>query len=60
MHVQESFRIGVFSSASPRTVSSVLPMLEAAAAQGYSGVPPLLLPEKVQPVFPGFGCHDQA
>ena len=31
---QDTFRIGVFSSASQRTVDTVVPMLEAAARQG--------------------------
>lgn len=49
---QDTFRIGIFSSASQRTVSTVIPMLEAAARSGgCSGLKagkkgPKLLPER--------------
>ena len=32
--LQESFRLGIFTSASQRTVQAVIPMLEAAAGPG--------------------------
>ena len=41
---QEVFRLGVFSSASQRTVSTVIPMLEQAAAPGRTSAKDKLLP----------------
>ncbi len=41
---QEVFRLGVWSSASQRTVSSVIPMLEEAAAPGKNNPEARLLP----------------
>ncbi len=53
---QDTFRIGIFSSASQRTVDTVVPLLEAAAREGQQltspdGVgwrrPPRLLQQKL-------------
>ena len=42
--LQEVFRLGVFSSASQRTISSVLPLLEKAADPGKKRAKDKLLP----------------
>ncbi len=42
--MQEVFRLGVWSSASQRTVNSVIPMLEEAAAPGKDNSEARLLP----------------
>jgi len=47
--MQEMFRLGVFSSASQRTISSVIPMLEQAAAPGKTKPKDKLLPFKEAP-----------
>lgn len=44
--MQEMFRLGVFSSASQRTISSVIPMLEQAAAPGKTKPKDKLMPFK--------------
>ncbi len=41
---KEAFRLGVFSSASHRTVTTVIPMLEQAAAPGKASATDKLLP----------------
>lgn len=52
---QGAFRLGVFSSATQRTVSAVLPMLEAAAVAGGGPSAPLFSDQRL--VLPK--CHHE-